>query len=354
MLPLTPFCSKDATEGEESPRQSHGRVDMPSSQPLVSIVIPTFNRADGFLPMALRSVCMQTYASLDIFVADNASTDRTGELVRSFADARIRYYRHGENIGSARNTNFCIAQSKGEYTLLLNDDDLIDPDFVATCMATLRTGRRPGLIRTGTRIIDDAGKVLRSYANNSSGHSFEGFIADWVSGRTAPYLCSTLFLTHPLQQIGMNSRRHMWDDVLTELRIMAAHGRVEVPTIHASFREHPGEITARARPEDWIEDSKQLLEAAVELSAVDPAGTRARLAPFVAKLDYNRIENMRAPIWKRLSAHMHVWRRLGVRPPCRAWLERLLSPKPWYRRFRAWGWVRSVAVLRRTRPSAER
>jgi glycosyltransferase involved in cell wall biosynthesis len=297
--------------------------------------------------MALRSVCAQTYVTLDILVADNASTDRTSELVRSFTDTRIRYHRHGENIGSARNTNFCIAQSKGEYTLLLNDDDLIDSDFVAVCMAAIPPGSSPGLIRTGTRIIDDGGAIVRVHANDATGARCEDFIADWVSGRLTPYLCSTMFLTAALQRFGMHSRHHMWDDVLTELRVLAEYGRVDVPTIHASFREHPAEITFGISPRYWIEDSRQLLDVAVELSTIDPDSTRDRLATFLARLDYLRAATMRESLWTRLKMSAFVWRVLGVPPPRGAWLGYLLSNEPWYRRMTSRRWFQFILRLRK-------
>ncbi len=327
-------------------------LDGVSAEPLVTIAIPTYNRADRLLPMALQSVCRQTYAKLDILVADNASTDATAEVVRAFADDRIRYTRHTENKGSAWNTNFCIQHSRGEYTLLLNDDDLIDPDFVATCVAAIPAGARPGLIRTGTRIIDRDATVLRVHANHVTGTEFEDFIADWAGCRIVPYLCSTLFLTAPLQAVGLHSRHYLWDDVLTELRILAEHGRIDVPTIHASFREHPGEITFNVDPRKWIEDSRQLLDVAIGLCRKDPRATRARLAPFLARLDYDRAAKTPAPLWRRLGVGLYAWRQLGV-PPDLRWLRTTLSEEAWYRTLKSSRWVRWIKRGRSTTGAAE-
>jgi glycosyltransferase involved in cell wall biosynthesis len=97
--------------------------------PLVSVGIPTYNRADGYLKEAIQSVLNQTYPNLEIIVSDNCSSDDTGTVVKAFNDSRIRYHRHDVNIGPNNNFNFCLDQAQGAYFLLLHDDDLIDPDF---------------------------------------------------------------------------------------------------------------------------------------------------------------------------------------------------------------------------------
>ena len=63
---------------------------MERKEPLVSIGIPTYNRAASYLAYTLRSAMEQTYGSIEIIVSDNASTDNTVEFVATVADDRIR------------------------------------------------------------------------------------------------------------------------------------------------------------------------------------------------------------------------------------------------------------------------
>jgi len=127
----------------------------------VTIAIPTYNRAGRFLRSAIECALAQTYPDLEILVADNCSTDATPDVVRSYPDPRIRYMRHSTNIGANSNFNACIEAASGAYFLLLPDDDVIDPDMVEACMAAAAGRTGLGVIRTGTRILDGSGRVLR-------------------------------------------------------------------------------------------------------------------------------------------------------------------------------------------------
>ena len=89
--------------------------------PLVSIGIPTFNRADGNLRKVIERALGQTYQNVEVIVSDNCSSDRTPELVQSIEDHRLRYIRQEVNIGANNNFNFCLNQAKGEYFLLFHE-----------------------------------------------------------------------------------------------------------------------------------------------------------------------------------------------------------------------------------------
>ncbi len=306
-------------------------------QPLVTIAIPTYNRAEAYLPQALSSVCAQTYPKLDILVSDNASADGTEAVVASFNDPRIRYHRHKENVGGPANWDFCIRQARGEYFQLLNDDDLIDTDFVVSCMA--RVGENPdaGLIRTGTRVIDGGGRLIDISPNYVDGLDFAEFVLAWIDGRTAPYLCSTLFRTKPLQEIGLSSKHNLWDDVRTEFRIAAAHGRIDIPEVKASFRMHDNELTSSAAIRNWCEDSLELLEticALVPPHQKEPIWQRG--LAFLAMFNYRIAVRLDASWTDRLAACMEVYRMLGRTPRVRRLLYEVARQNRMMNRIRSW------------------
>jgi glycosyltransferase involved in cell wall biosynthesis len=108
------------------------------SEPLVSVGIPTYNRA-AELQRAIASAAAQTHARLEIVVCDDASTDATEAAVRGLAgrDPRVRYVRQPANVGHARNFQAALEHASGEYFMWLSDDDHLDPGYVADCLAAL-------------------------------------------------------------------------------------------------------------------------------------------------------------------------------------------------------------------------
>ncbi len=111
---------------------------MADSEHLVSIGIPTYNRA-GQLGRAIESALAQDYADVEVVISDNASTDGTQALCEEFRrrDSRIRYIRQGTNIGMAGNHVEVFRHARGEFYMVLGDDDWIDPSYVSTCVRAL-------------------------------------------------------------------------------------------------------------------------------------------------------------------------------------------------------------------------
>lgn len=91
------------------------------SQPLISVILPTFNRAD-LLPRAINSVLDQTYQNWELIVWDDGSTDHTKEIVKSFLDKRILYI-HDNNHGMSYALNNAIKKSVAGFIAFLDDDD---------------------------------------------------------------------------------------------------------------------------------------------------------------------------------------------------------------------------------------
>lgn len=90
--------------------------------PRVSVVLPTYNRMKS-LTGAIQSVLSQTFASLELIVVDDGSTDGTRELVTGFQDSRIRYIPSGGRIGVSRARNLGIREARGELVAFQDSDD---------------------------------------------------------------------------------------------------------------------------------------------------------------------------------------------------------------------------------------
>lgn len=90
--------------------------------PLISIIIPTFNRGD-FLLRAITSVLAQTYRNYELLIIDDGSTDNTHELLSPLIESKeIKYYKQ-ENLGVSNARNFGVINSVGELVTFLDSDD---------------------------------------------------------------------------------------------------------------------------------------------------------------------------------------------------------------------------------------
>jgi glycosyltransferase involved in cell wall biosynthesis len=111
----------------------------PLGQPLVSVVIPTFN-AGATIARTLESVIAQTYANLEILVVDDGSTDASREIATHFAstDRRIRILVQG-NAGVAAARNRGLREARGAYVAPVDADDVWRPENVAKQIAALES-----------------------------------------------------------------------------------------------------------------------------------------------------------------------------------------------------------------------
>jgi len=94
------------------------------SQPLISVVVPTRNRADS-LARAVSSVLAQTYRNFELLIVDDASGEEAGEILSRIAasDGRIRVLRNPVALGGAGARNVGISSSRGSWIAFLDDDD---------------------------------------------------------------------------------------------------------------------------------------------------------------------------------------------------------------------------------------
>jgi len=126
--------------------------------PLVSVIIPTFNRA-ALLPATIASVLSQSEVSVEVLVVDDGSNDDTATVVCSLRDRRVTYVRRS-NAGrsEARAAGFRV--SAGEYVAFLDSDDSLLPG--ALCAMTQKLESQPELdwVAGGIRFSDDQARTL--------------------------------------------------------------------------------------------------------------------------------------------------------------------------------------------------
>ena len=135
---------------------------MQNHYPLVTIAIPTYNRAK-FIRGAVECALGQTYPHVEVLVIDNCSTDRTQEIVSKVKDSRLRYVRNEHNLGMTGNFNRSLELFRGDYWVFLPDDDRLLPEYCQVCLDLFRKHPDLGLVSSPDIACDPSGKELWRY-----------------------------------------------------------------------------------------------------------------------------------------------------------------------------------------------
>ena len=160
---------------------------------MVSIVIPTHNRAH-LVGRAVKSVMGQTFPDFELIVVDDDSGDDTKAVVNGFRDKRIRYLRHGSNLGAPAARNTGISNAQGEYIGLLDDDDEWYPQKLEKQVNKFsEVSEKVGLIYTGHEVRGNDGRLLHTYLPESKGDVRLRLLLGTTIGSPTPMIRKSCF-----------------------------------------------------------------------------------------------------------------------------------------------------------------
>ena len=115
----------------------------------LSVCIPVFNCGDTII-QTIKSIINQTYKDFEIIIVDNASTDDTGNIIKSINDPRIKLFVNDYNLGCGGNLNKCRERATGDILFFISGDDIADRSALEKVMDAFS-------------INHDIGVVLRPY-----------------------------------------------------------------------------------------------------------------------------------------------------------------------------------------------
>ncbi|MBP1596005.1 MAG: glycosyl transferase, family 2 [Acidobacteria bacterium] len=227
-------------------------------RPFISIVIPNFNGAACLGP-CLQSLMLQTYQDMEVLVVDNASRDRSLDIVRNVAPS-ARILCQEQNLGFAAAVNRGVAEARGGWVAILNNDTEAAEDWLAECVAAI--GRHPDASYLACRILEhrDRSRIysagdcfLRAGIGYRRGQELPD-CADYQ--REGPIFsacgCAALYRKTALQEAGGYDERFFayLEDVDLGLRFQAAGKRgYYVPgarVLHIGGATSGGEFSALA------------------------------------------------------------------------------------------------------------
>jgi glycosyltransferase involved in cell wall biosynthesis len=123
------------------------------NNPPVTICIPTHN-SEITIYKSLKSILCQTYKNIKIKILDNASTDKTIKIIKSFRDKRIKIYKFKKKVSAEENFNRCIRVADGKYTAIYHSDDLYNKDIVSMQVCFLEKNKNTGVVFTEGDLVN--------------------------------------------------------------------------------------------------------------------------------------------------------------------------------------------------------
>jgi len=148
-------------------------------KPLVSIVIPTYNRAHC-IEQAIRSALKQTFRDFELIIADDGSTDGTEQAVLRMGEPAVRFVRKA-NGGCSSARNFGVANAHGKYVAFLDSDDEWDPRWLETTVGIMEADAGVGAVY---------GSLARVGADGSDHGTFDLSLGGQHREATVPYVLS--------------------------------------------------------------------------------------------------------------------------------------------------------------------
>lgn len=205
---------------------------------LVSIGVPTYNRLES-LKLTVESLLRQTHPHLEIVISDNASTDGTEAWAEALAleHESVTYLRSPVNVGPTENFERARSATNGPWFMWLADDDWIDDDYIATCLAHLRADPKRALVAGTAHYFadghpDEIGVVVQATGATAGSRVVDYYRQVFDNGTFYGVMHrSTIDATHP-------PREQMGDDwlLLAEIATVGEIHTLTTTSVHRAVR----------------------------------------------------------------------------------------------------------------------
>lgn len=218
-------------------------MNNPSETPKLSILIPTYLQAE-YLPDTIESVLRQSYKDFELVIADDASPDRTEQVVRRYQDPRIRYCPSRSNLGRVANYRRALYDlARGRYATNLDGDDLLgDANYLSTAVDLLDQSPRVSLVCGSVIRFVGAPPQLSEVPSSGRVEYVDGtahFLNYWRRDRSIHHLGS-VYRVAQAREIGFYRRNIISADTESLIRLLPGNTISRVDRVAGMWRGHEG------------------------------------------------------------------------------------------------------------------
>lgn len=129
--------------------------------PLVSVIISTYNE-EKYIADSINSILDQSYKNIEVIIVDDASTDKTVDLIKSIKSDKIKLFVNATNKKLAHNLNFAISKANGEYVARMDADDISRKDRIITQVDYLEKHKDIDIVASYAKTFGDSKIVKKS------------------------------------------------------------------------------------------------------------------------------------------------------------------------------------------------
>ncbi|MBX0290435.1 glycosyltransferase [Hymenobacter sp. HSC-4F20] len=239
------------------------------SPPLLSICVPTYHRPT-LLARALRSIGPLP-AEVEVIISDNSTHDAeageqtTQQVLGKQPPQRWHYHRNPPGGNAATNWRACVERARGQYVLMLHDDDYLLPGGLETMLETLRQlhGQQHAIL-FGVSVVDADGQELRRQVPARAGFlapeaAIEALLTNSSLIRIPGLVVSRKAYQHTG---GPDPSQQDTDDTDLWLRVFAYGGLYQVPSLTAAYSVHDGALTTGVFHEQNIQLLQRIFQKA--------------------------------------------------------------------------------------------
>jgi glycosyltransferase involved in cell wall biosynthesis len=217
----------------------------------VTVILTCFNH-ESYLLQALEAVRAQTHRPLQLIVTDDASTDRSGEVVAGWLDERwpdATFVRHRVNVGLTATLNEALAHVTGDFVTITSADDWMEPVRVERLVAAFEAAPDDvGLVYSGARVVDGDGAEV-DVVHTEPGSAPSGWIFPQQLAMPRILTPTVMVRASVYDAVGGFTEGDVVEDYDMWLRVCRAFQVLHVPEALVNYRWHRDNTTTRIQGE---------------------------------------------------------------------------------------------------------
>jgi glycosyltransferase involved in cell wall biosynthesis len=231
------------------------------TEPLVRICIPTYNGAK-YLRQCLDSCLSQTYASTELVICDDGSSDDTLKIIEDYVktNSRVRFFKNEKNLGLVGNWNRCIELAKGEWIKFVFQDDYITNDCIQEFVSNIEPHTVLMVSERNFILPENSSIETRHYyengvrtLRNTTGIKGKRYSPELIARIAVENMCMnfigepslSFFRKNVTNELGAyNKHLKQICDLEFVLRVASVHGLLYIPKKICAFRIHADSTTS--------------------------------------------------------------------------------------------------------------